>query len=182
MSQEIERKFLLKELPDLTGKPFLHIEQGYLCLGDKEEVRLRSISLKNCDPSYVLTVKKGSGLIRGEGEISISKQQFDTLWPMTVGRRLVKKRYDYWTINEDIEIDIYEDSLQGLLVAEVEFENEEEARAYQPPSWIGEDVTNDDHYKNRSLAVHQCIPPPKTSNWSVTVDMSDNEKWRSSVN
>lgn len=190
MSQEIERKFLIRELPNLDGKPWLHIEQGYLCLGDKEEVRLRSAALRDCDPIHTLTVKKGSGLVRGEEEIKLDKQQFDLLWPMTKDRRITKRRYDYWTSNdtEDIEIDIYEGALEGLLIAEIEFENEEQAKSYQPPTWIGEDVTNDDRYKNRSLAVLPLVNRQQVDNWSVTADMANhrtpdyNEMWGSSLN
>lgn len=185
MSQEIELKFLVKELPNLEGKPYLDIEQGYLCLGDKEEVRLRSTSLPGHEHIYTLTVKKGSGLVRGEEEIRIEKQQFDQLWPMTRGRRLTKKRYDYWRENDDIEIDIYKGPLKGLLVAEVEFESVEEAKSFEPPFWLGQDITNDERYKNRSLATCQCIPE---SNKHLSLEqqymmdkLADMPAWRKDV-
>lgn len=157
MPQEIERKFLIKELPDLTNRPCLHLEQGYLCLGDKEEVRLRITTPSHFQSNYLLTVKKGTGLVRGEEEISLLKEQFVGLWPLTIGRRLTKKRYLIFA-NPDIEVDVFEGPLEGLIVAEVEFKNEEDANSFHPPDWMGKDVTNDEYYKNRHLAVNQKIP------------------------
>jgi adenylate cyclase len=37
-------------------------------------------------------------------------------------------------------------------VAEVEFDSEEEARRFEPPDWIGAEVTGDERYLNETLA------------------------------
>ena len=52
-----------------------------------------------------------------------------------------------------IELDVYAGSLSGLQVAEVEFGDEDAARRFRPPAWFGREVTDDDRFKNRSLAV-----------------------------
>ena len=52
-----------------------------------------------------------------------------------------------------IELDVYAGDLDGLMTAEVEFGSEEEADAFDPPPWIGTDVTGDARYSNQSLAV-----------------------------
>ena len=51
-----------------------------------------------------------------------------------------------------IELDVYTGDLEGLVVAEVEFDSEEAAEAFAPPEWFGEDVTDDVRYKNQRLA------------------------------
>ena len=52
----------------------------------------------------------------------------------------------------EIEVDVYAGDLEGLVVAEIEFPSEEEARALEPPEWLGEEVTGDHRYLNETLA------------------------------
>lgn len=144
---EVERKFLVSESPDLDATESDEIEQGYLAVGPDGEVRLRR---KGERP--LLTAKRGSGLARDEAEIELDGAQFDLLWPLTEGRRLRKRRHLIPHGDLEIELDVYEGDLGGLLVAEVEFPSEDEARAFEPPDWIGEDVTGDERYLNETLA------------------------------
>jgi CYTH domain-containing protein len=53
-----------------------------------------------------------------------------------------------------IEVDVYSGALEGLVVAEVEFDDPWGAESYVPPYWFGREVTADSAYKNRSLALH----------------------------
>jgi CYTH domain-containing protein len=148
---ELERKFLVAELPDdLERYPHSRIVQGYLFIGaDGAEVRVR-----RRDQNAFLTVKQGSGLVRREEEIDISGLQFDRLWPLTDGRRVEKTRH---LISRPdglvIELDVYEGALAGLFVAEVEFQSTAAAQRFTPPDWFVREVTDDDAYKNRRLAV-----------------------------
>jgi adenylate cyclase len=50
------------------------------------------------------------------------------------------------------EIDEYAGALDGLVVAEVEFPDEEAAHGFEPPAWFGRELTDDWRYANRSLA------------------------------
>ena len=74
------------------------------------------------------------------------------LWPLTEGRRLHKRRHVIPHGDLQIEVDVYEGDLEGLVVAEIEFASEEEARGFEPPDWIGEEVTGDVRYLNETLA------------------------------
>jgi adenylate cyclase len=100
-----------------------------------------------------LTVKSGGGRVRVEEEIVIDAERFERLWPLTEGLRIEKRRYE---IDAGgglvIELDVYAGALDGLLVAEVEFDSEEDAEAFAPPDWFGDDVTEDVRYKNQRLA------------------------------
>ena len=149
MSIEIERKFLVRELPrDLTSYPSNEIAQGYLVsLDDGLQVRLRKSGER-----YSLTFKRGTGNVREEREVELTVTQFDRLWPATGGKRLVKTRYEIPLGDRIVEIDVYHERHQGLVVAEVEFDEEEAARNFQPPDWLGNDVTGDPRYSNQLLA------------------------------
>jgi adenylate cyclase len=145
---EVERKFRVRRPPDLSGTDADPIEQGYLAIGADGEVRLRRKGERT-----LLTVKRGAGLSRGEAEVEVSREQFDALWPLTEGRRLRKRRHVLPHDGLEIEVDLYEDELEGLIIAEVEFDSEEQARGFEPPAWLGDEVTGDPRFLNESLAV-----------------------------
>ena len=144
---EVERKFLVSRPPDLGGATADEIEQGYLAIGSDGEVRVRRKGDR-----LLLTAKRGSGLSRQEAEIELDQPSFDELWALTEGRRLQKRRHVIPLGQLKIEMDVYAGDLEGLVVAEVEFPSEEEAKAFEPPHWLGEEVTGDHRYLNETLA------------------------------
>jgi len=145
---EIERKFLVGRAPDLTAAKSVEIEQGYLVAEPGGgEVRLRRTGQQ-----LLLTAKGGAGLIRDEVEIELDRRQFDALWPLTQGKRLRKIRHTLRNGEQEIELDRYEGELEGLSVAEAEFASEQQADAFDPPSWLGREITGDERYANRALA------------------------------
>lgn len=150
MPQEIERKFVVSPLPDhFAAAPSEHIEQGYLPLPDDgPEVRVRRIGDR-----AVLTVKRGAGLRREEVEAEISVAAFEALWPLTVGRRIEKRRFVREHAGQPIELDVYAGALEGLIVAEAEFPSEAASARFEPPDWLGREVTDDARYGNRRLAL-----------------------------
>jgi adenylate cyclase len=150
MNQEIERKFLVKDLPkNLHQYPSTEIMQGYLAITeDRREVRLRKKG-----EHFFQTVKSGYGLQRSEVEIEISKDQFEKLWSMTKRKRIEKVRFEIDHSGMKIELDIYKGILNGLIVAEVEFLSIDEARSFIPPDWFGREVTEDERFKNKNLAL-----------------------------
>jgi CYTH domain-containing protein len=147
--REIERKFLVRELPaDLANRRRSEISQGYLVsLDDGLQVRLRKSGER-----YSLTFKRGLGNVREEREVELTAEQFAALWPATEGKRLLKTRYDIPLGDLVVEIDVYGGRHEGLVVAEVEFDDEESARKFQQPDWLGADVTGDPRYSNQLLA------------------------------
>lgn len=145
---EIERKFLVLRLPDLSLARRADIAQGYLTQNsDLVELRLRA-----ADDRRILTLKSGSGMTRKEREIALSPEQFDILWPETEGRRLEKER---WTGplpgGLRYELDIFRGFLAPLRVVEVEFDSLAAAEAFCPPDWFGREVTEDPRYGNRAM-------------------------------
>jgi CYTH domain-containing protein/CHAD domain-containing protein len=149
MASEIERKFVLEALPPAAASaPASAIEQGYLAVDEEVEVRLR-----RANGERLLTAKRGHGESREEVELRLYGEQYEALWPLTAGRRLRKRRRRL-PLGEGLvaEIDSYEGELAGLLVAEVEFPSPEASRNFQPPAWLGREVTGDPAYANQALA------------------------------
>ena len=148
LKTEVERKFLVSKLPELTAMKSEEILQGYISTAsDCAEVRVRQKGSK-----YFQTIKSDGGLKRSEIEIEILKEQFDSLWTATEGRRLKKTRYEIPYEGLTIEMDVYDGDLAGLVVAEVEFASEDESALFTPPTWFGQEVTNDRAFRNKSLA------------------------------
>jgi adenylate cyclase len=147
--REIERKFLVRKLPaDLGNFRRSEISQGYLVsMDDGLQVRLRKSG-----EEYSLTYKRGLGNVREEREVELTADQFAALWPATEGKRLLKTRYEIPLGELVVEIDVYGGRHEGLVVAEVEFDDEEAAAKFQPSDWLGDDVTGDPRYSNQLLA------------------------------
>ncbi|ERP31192.1 adenylate cyclase [Chitinivibrio alkaliphilus] len=146
-TQEIERQFLVKKLPDnLSQYPYTDIKQGYLSIEDDREVRLRQAGTV-----FTLTVKQGQGEVREEEEILLKEKDFTLLWRLTEGRRVVKRRYHLPYTHLQLELDIYYEELNGFYSVEVEFENRASSAAFVPPAWFGREVTHDERYKNKHI-------------------------------
>jgi adenylate cyclase len=145
--REIERKFLASAIPDEAGEG-TPVVQGYLPLAtDDSELRVRRKG-----DATVLTVKYGRGLSRGEDEVPISTEAFAALWPLTEGRRIEKTRYEVPHAGAVIEVDEFGGELEGLLLAEVEFDSVGASERFDPPGWLDREVTDDPRYGNRTLA------------------------------
>ena len=149
---EIERKFTIKNLPEnLTAYEKLEMEQAYLCTGPVVRIR-------KSNEEYILTYKSKKGIVLSaqatarcneEVELPLTKESYEHLREKADGQVITKTRYLIPTKNHrKIELDVFHGYLTGLVFAEVEFDSEEEAAAYQMPDWFLEDVTFDKRYSN----------------------------------
>ena len=157
---EIERKFTIKELPkDLDSHTCLLIEQAYL---NTDPV----IRIRRQDDDYYLTYK-GKGLMaREEYNLPLTREAYEHLLPKADGNIITKKRYLFpiaapsfregyqpeVTPSLTIELDVFEAPFAPLIIAEVEFPDEEMADAFLPPDWFLADVTLDKRYHNSNLS------------------------------
>lgn len=147
---EIERKFLLKTLPDnLEDYPCRHIEQGYLSTDPVIRIRRQ-------DEAYYLTYKSHGLMVREEYNLPLTKDAYEHLLPKIDGILIVKKRYliPLAPAYPDLtaELDIFDGELSSLILAEVEFSSEEDANKFIPPEWFDEDVTYSMDYHNSVLS------------------------------
>ena len=145
---EIERKFLIRSLPEqLDSFPFHQIEQGYLCTEPVVRIRRQ-------DEDYYLTYKSRGLMVREEYNLPLTREAWLHLRPKADGILITKKRYLIpLPPHHTIELDIFDPPLSPLVIAEVEFPDEEMANAFLPPSWLMEDVTNDPRYHNSSISM-----------------------------
>lgn len=149
-SIEIERRFLVdRSLPlDFARLPSSRIEQFYLSADPKRAVRVR---IK--DGSATLTIKgeksQGAGI---EVETAITLEQATALRSLSLGIPVVKTRYLLQQDGFLFEIDAF-DRADGLVIAEIEFKIAAEAASFQPPAWLGREVTDEPNFSNQALAL-----------------------------
>ena len=91
--------------------------------------------------------------MREEYNLPLTREGYEHLLPKTDGIVIRKTRY---VLPEDgglsIELDLFHGEYEGLALAEVEFPSREEAEAYQPRPWMGEDVTMSGKYHNSVMS------------------------------
>lgn len=148
---EIERKYLLRELPPAAREVApVEIRQGYLP-GTRLVERLREVR-DDGSAHWFRTVKSGAGVARLELEEETTRELFDSVWPLTAGRRVAKRRYRVPGGDLTWEIDEFAD--RDLVLAEVELPSPE-ARV-EPPDWLApyvlRDVTDEPEFSNARLA------------------------------
>lgn len=144
---ELERKLLLKKLPEGVSKPELII-QGYLYT-KPFELRIRKRGSK-----CYLTYKSTGDEERQEWEKPIPCWLFEELLVKHVGQIIEKNRYTVKRDGLTYEIDEYIKPQPGLIIAEIEFKDRTEYDTFMAPAWLGEtlDVTLVTRYKNKNLA------------------------------
>lgn len=182
MGVEIEKKFLVRELPkDLNRYPFHVIEQGYLNVHPAIRVRRE-------DDIYYMTYKgdlnnkdeedhkkdEGGKIGKTEYNMPLDAASYEHMVSKADGNIIYKKRY-LIPINKDaytpeyikqhheigqmmdngdikIELDVFEGLFEGRIIAEIEFPDEDAARNYRPADWFGEEVTGDRIYTNAYMS------------------------------
>lgn len=147
MGVEIERKFLLqgdawREEAD-AGEDY---HQGYLCTDTERVVRVRMMGERG-----VMTIKgKGEGISRPEYEYEIPPADAAAmLRELCLKPTIEKRRYKVKRGRHTWEIDVFEGSNEGLVVAEIELQSPDEA--FEKPLWLGDEVSDDERYFNASL-------------------------------
>ncbi len=137
MALEIERKFLIKNIPfDIEHFPHNELIQWYFNdPTDGKRIRVR----KSWD-QYKITRKKWHGLVREEIEVAITKEEFDQYRFQVENHFIEKTRYEIPHNDLTIELDIYK-NLEGLKTAEVEFKSKRDAKKFEAPAWFGEELT-----------------------------------------
>jgi len=148
MALEIERKFLVKEGAWRNEKGTAY-RQGYLSSAKERTVRVRII-----DTNGYLTVKGISrGAVRVEYEYEIPRAEAEAMLNDLCEKPLIEKmRYKIEFNGFVWEVDEFFGENQGLVVAEVELESEDQI--FVKPEWVGEEVTGDPKYFNANLIHH----------------------------
>jgi CYTH domain-containing protein len=143
---EIERKYLMKSLDwkSQAIQSVTNIKQAYLFENHEKSVRIRIRS----DQAF-LTIKMGKGVTRNEFEYLIPVSDAEEMIEKASLLCLEKDRYVVHYKGNDWEIDVFKGKYEGLVLAEIELEHENDE--IELPSWVGEEVTNDPAYLNVNL-------------------------------
>jgi len=150
MGTETERKFLVdhdkwRQLAKPKGE---HYRQGYIFNEADKVGRVRITE----DKAFI-TFKK-------TGQTNISRHEFEYEIPVPDGEEILKLftangtekvRYCIPAGKFTWEVDEFSGNNQGLVVAEIELENEDDE--FDKPDWLAAEVTDDDRYANSNLAV-----------------------------
>jgi CYTH domain-containing protein len=148
---EIERKFLLRGMPRRKGARSVRIDQGWLP-GERLHERIRRVREADGTTRYFRTIKTGRGLTRREIEEETTARVYRTLWPLTQGRRISKRRM----IVDDGAFTWEIDRFYGreLVLAEVELPSPD--TPIVPPRWLDKwivrEVTGEPEFLNLTLA------------------------------
>tara|TARA_B100001250_G_scaffold388006_1_gene385907 strand:- start:335 stop:799 length:465 start_codon:yes stop_codon:yes gene_type:complete len=149
MAIEIERKYLVKSPPLHLAEKRLHIKQGYIVNDQKQVVRIREKG-----DEYFLTIKGNQiGISRLEYDFPISKKDANELISNFCRDTIIEKTRHYLRFKDHIwEIDEFHKKNQGLVVAEIELNSENEN--FELPSWVEKEVTSEKKYYNMNLATN----------------------------
>ena len=145
MSVEIERKFLVNEKWQPTGRS-VHLKQGYLPGTGPMLVRIRRE-----DARAFLTLKgRTEGITRSEYEYEIPAEDAEELLLRCQKPLIEKTRYLIPSGAHTWEVDVFAGANEGLVVAEIELSAEDEA--FERPDWLAAEVSGDPKYYNSNLA------------------------------
>lgn len=146
---EIERKFLLKSDEfKREAHQKTRITQGFLNTHKRRTVRVRI----NENKGYLTIKGKSSkdGLSRFEWEKEIDRSDAENLLALCEKTIIDKIRYEVWVDNHVFEIDEFLDENKGLVIAELELNDENEE--FIKPNWLGKEITGKKKYYNSMLS------------------------------
>lgn len=153
MNKEIERKYAIKYLPEeIKYESVKNIEQAFIYKDLNTIIRIRKVtdSKNEENVKYIYTLKTKGDIEydnkyniaqKYEIETNIKKEDYEKLLKAKISNIINKTRIVVpIKQNLKVEIDVYEDYLKGLLTAEIEFTNEEQAQNFNKPDWLGEEL------------------------------------------
>lgn len=150
MPLEIERKFLVrKNIWEKCEKPSGELfRQGYLLTDPTKTIRVRQTS----DKGFITIKGISVGATRTEYEYEIPVTEAEELLNQFSGSELSKNRYKIVFEGKLWEVDEFLGDNEGLIVAEIELESEDEN--FTLPDWVGEEVTSEEQYYNSNLTLN----------------------------
>jgi adenylate cyclase len=149
MGTEIERKFLVTGEEWRSADKRIHTCQGYLCTGNDCTVRVRVQEEK----AYLTIKGRTEGVSRSEYEYGIPVKDANEMLEHLCQQPYIEKvRYEVMHAGRKWEVDEFLKENQGLIVAEIELESEDQQIEF--PSWVGQEVSDDPRYRNSNLIRH----------------------------
>lgn len=150
MAIEIERKYRIVQAhwENLSKPEGTLYRQGYLSVDPARVIRIRIAGAE-----AFLTVKgTTAGISRTEIECNIALNAATEMLDHFALSEILKIRYHIPYAGKVWEVDVFLGKNNGLIIAELELESEEEP--IDIPEWVGEEVTHDYRYSNACLSLH----------------------------
>lgn len=136
MANEIERKFLIKRMPDLSNLKSVIYERYYIYRDAVVEMRVQ----KKGERYEIERKQKINELKSEKSKMEISESEFEAL--KKFGGEIITREGFFISSNPNVSIKIYHGKYEGLKKVEVEFDSELEANNFQIPDWYGQEITN----------------------------------------
>jgi CYTH domain-containing protein len=151
---ERERRFLLREMPEPLTRASEHVQiwDNYIT---GTRLRLRKIRTPQ---TKKWTLKLTQKFAPAPPDFSrtvitntyLSAYEYEVL-SVFEGNEIRKNRYPFDYEGRRYSIDVFLGALWGLILAETEFETDEEMRAFTPPPFVAVEVTNDEAFTGGRL-------------------------------
>ncbi|HEX2628179.1 MAG TPA: CYTH domain-containing protein [Chitinophagaceae bacterium] len=150
MAIEIERKFLVdkEKWQTLDKGECIFYKQGYITSEPAKTIRVRISS----DKAFLTIKGNTTGASRAEFEYEIPVADANELFNNFCISSVAKNRYEISYAGKVWEVDEFLEENEGLLVAEIELESENEL--FDLPAWVNKEVTEESKYYNANLASH----------------------------
>ncbi|MFE0013500.1 CYTH domain-containing protein [Mesorhizobium sp. NPDC059054] len=150
MAKEVERKFLIRDEGWRKAvERSVAITQFYLAISSERSIRMRISDGKTAK----LTLKFGSDLrVRDEFEYSVPLAEAREMMAFAIGNIIRKTRHHVRHCGYEYEVDVFNDVLDGLEVAELE--TQDSVPDALLPAWLGREVTGELRFSNASLALN----------------------------
>ncbi len=142
---EIERKWLIKQLPNLSSFKRVESERYFVFIGHGVEARVQKINDKFEFERKVET----SSLSRDEIRFDITEAEFE-FYKSISGKSILRDSYEF-SKSPNISIKIYHGDYEGLMRVEVEFNSEDDAKQFTPFDWFGKEITNSELGRDKNL-------------------------------
>ena len=149
---EIERKWHMERAPELPPRRHTRMSQSYLSLTPEVRIRKYEDLMGGAPERYDLTIKSEGTIAREEIIKPLSAEEYEILLCMTGGcPPIVKDHRTYDYAGYELEFSTVDAGRgSGFTYAEVEFPTLEEARAFEPPAWFGEETTEQQGFRMKS--------------------------------
>ena len=148
---EIERKFFINGFPtDLELLSEVEIEQGYISI--EPEVRIhKAVDLTTGKTDFRLTLKGEGELTRTEIKTDVKEDFYEEALHL-LPASMIQKHYKAYKLGEWVlEVaQVDPQTSHGFFYAEIEFQTEAQAKAFIPPSYLGEEITYNEAYKMKN--------------------------------
>ena len=146
MSFEIERKYLVTSDEFKEGAASVEISQAYLTIEENLAIRVRIEGLQ----ASIAVKSKVSERVNREYEYNIPIDEARSMMKLSLYPAIIRTRFVLDYGRHAWEVDAFQGENTGLIVAEIELDDENEV--FEKPPWLGEEVTADYRYLNSNLS------------------------------